>query len=286
MLSVTNRFWIVGMAVLLGAAFTFGAEPEQEPPAELSEGLWFPVGEELVYQLKWGMVPIGRSTVRSDWVSKDGQWLIRIRYRTFTNRVFDKIYPMDDAAQSLIDPATFLPVEFRFMRKRRRKTCDDVVTFDYAAGEATTRQACSGMTKTFRIGPEMRDVMTFLYFMRRDNIPTERKKHKVVANDGVIDLDLGASGQREVRVDGIGKVNCTTVVPIADWGGVLVEDGELTSLVSRDSRRIAVQMIIKAPVANVRATLCAVAGPGEDAWVTKMRRPKGDECGCATEDAE
>ena len=58
------------------------------------------MGETLDYRIYWGVIPVGSSRVTTEWIEEDGRTLIAIRFRTKSNDVLSKIYPVDDFAGS------------------------------------------------------------------------------------------------------------------------------------------------------------------------------------------
>jgi hypothetical protein len=272
----TLLFGVLGGRLPAGATNTSHAVTAEALPA-----LWFPVGEELVYRIKWGVFAVGSSRISTEWIVYDGKPVLAIHYRTRTNRLFSKIYPMDDLGETLVDPETFLPLRFAFRRKRRRTACDDVVTFDYERGSARIESACKGWVKDAPITREIRDVMSFMYWLRRTPLqPGADESYHIMGNDGVADLRIRVGKETEVLdLPVFGKTECLVLRPELDLADLLVEAGRLTMWVANDSRRMAPLLLVRAPVANVRATLCRVNGPFQDKWTEISRRQDGDtEC--------
>jgi len=67
-------------------------------------------GENLIYRVHWGMIPVGETKITSEWVEEDGRKLINIRLRTRTNKWMDKIHKIDDDVIATVEPGTLLPV--------------------------------------------------------------------------------------------------------------------------------------------------------------------------------
>jgi len=242
------------------------ASAGEEGPAHDIPALWFPVGEALKFDLRWGYIPIGETSVQTDWVSTGRGRRIRILYRTKTNRLFDHLYPMNDRAEVLIDPAGFRSDRFSFSRTRRKTTCDDLVVFDYSNNVARCVSRCTGKTSEWEIDAETRDIMSFLYMRRNGEFAPGVATNRVITNTGHLDLRIGVEGKEDVRLAGFGDVLCWKVVPEADWDGLLIEGGRVSGWVSDDRRKVVVRIRVKAAVADVSATLSEVIGPGDDRW--------------------
>jgi hypothetical protein len=262
-----TRAYLLVFALLLGAAR--GRAASALPRSDVG----FPVGEELVFKIKWGVIPIGWSRVKSEWVEQDGVLRLRLRHRVRTNSVFEKLYPMNDLAESIVDPATFLPRTFVFSSRRRRVRCDSLVTFHHAAGLATIASRCDGTETLVEIEPDTRDILTFMFDRRRRPLqPGSREAHRVMGHEGMLDLVLELRGRETIRLPHHGPVLGLVVEPEMNYDELLIKDGKVRLWVSEDARRLATRLDIRAPLASVHAILCGVSGPGADRWT---QRPAG-----------
>ena len=107
-----------------------------EPPKDKIPELWFPVGEKLIFGIRWGLVPVGQAVAWTEWVEENGRWLIAIRLRTKTNKVLSAMYPVDDFVESIVDPVTFLPLRFVKKINEGGTHVDQLTQFDHAARKA------------------------------------------------------------------------------------------------------------------------------------------------------
>ncbi len=238
------------------------------------------MGEELVYRVKWGIIPVATSHIKSEWIENDGKRLLVIRYRTRTNAFFSRIYPMNDFAESVIDPESFLPRTFTFVRASRSNARSDTVTFDYEKRTALLVHHCEGKRETIPIRPDTRDIITFMFWMRKIGIPPGHDKtYKVMTNEGIVPVHVRSDAKtKKIKVGDFGKVECLRVEPSADFKDMLVEEGEVSMWIAQDTRRIAPLLSIKAPLASVRTTLCRILGPGNDRWTRASRENDEDDC--------
>jgi hypothetical protein len=241
--------------------------------------LWFPVGEELAYRVKWGIIPVGQTSITSEWIECDDGPLISIRYRTRTNALFDHIYPMNDYAVSVIDPVTFLPKSFTFVRVKRRGARSDTVTFNHENKTARLVRHRQGKRETIPIQPDTRDIISFMYWLRKKGVPTGLDKtYHVMTNEGMVPIHIRSDAKtKRIKIPDFGKVECLHVAPAADFKDMLVEEGRISMWIARDPRRIAPLLTIKAPLAKVRTTLTSVLGPGDDQWTRTSRENDNDK---------
>ncbi len=246
---------------------------------DAEQDLWFPVGEELVYRLYWGFFPVGKTRVTSEWVEEEGRRLIAIRYRTRTNRFVEKLYPVNDYIEALIDPVSFRPVRFAKKLRRRKLLCDEETTFDYEKLIATWTSKCSGEERLIHITPEVRELVSFMYFMRKQAFePGEIQTHRILADGKLWDAKVIVHEKEDVKTPVYGRVPCVKLEPKADFHGVFDLKGTIFLWVSEDNRRVCTRMTGDVPVGTVKAVLCEVHGPGDDNWVRISRGLKKHPC--------
>jgi hypothetical protein len=236
-------------------------------------GLWFPVGETLDYRIYWGVIPVGSSHVTTEWIQEDGRTLIAIRFRTRSNNVLSKMYPVDDTLEAIIDPETFLPTRFTKKLNEGRYRADETTCFDHKNLKATWTSRLNHKVEEYQIDPDTRDIVTFMYYMRRKQFePDTVTKYRVMADDKIYDLIVKAQGMELVSLDHYGKLSCLRFEPEAKFGGLFVRKGRMWMWVSQDSRRIATKISARVPVGSITLWLDQVGGSGEDFWVMKGKK--------------
>ncbi len=230
--------------------------------------LWFPVGETLVYRVYWGVVYVGYTEITTEWVEVDGRRLLLIRYRSLSNSVLAKLYPVDDIIESLIDPATFLPVSFMKDMKEGRHRSHEVTTFDYRTLTARWESKIKQKIKTFALERDTRDLVSFIYHFRtRTFQPGQQAQYRVMADEKIYDLFVKATAFEPVKLRRYGKVDSMRLDPEAAFNGLFVRKGRMIVWVSRDPRCLCTKIEAVLPFANARVLLDEVRGPGDDFWV-------------------
>ena len=81
--------------------------PWDDPPPEL----WFPVGEEIDYEVFWGVFMVAEATAKAEWIERDGRRLLSLNMRAKTNGLVEKIYPVKEFLETIIEPISF-PVSY------------------------------------------------------------------------------------------------------------------------------------------------------------------------------
>ena len=252
------------------------AKPVPAPPD--APALWFPVGEVLTYSISWGHLPVGEARAWTEWVQHDGRVRLAIRMRMRTNQVLSTIYPVDDFMESIVDPATFLPLQFVKKINEGRSRHDQLTTFDRARGAAHWVSNLDGREHTCAIAPDTRCIVSLAYWLRKEKFRLhETREFQVMADEKVYALQADMLGIENISVSGHGRVPSLKIEPRASFGGIFTHKGKLWMWASEDPRRIATMIAIEVPVARVRLSLDEVSGPGDDFWVKKGRAGRAPE---------
>lgn len=275
-----NR-WVpafAGLAITLVVMSSIPVVIAETDPSAPDIPLWFPVGEEMLYDIYWGKLHVGESRVWVEWEEEDGRKLLAIRMRTRSNRVLSTLYPVDDYVESLVDPEPFLPVRFTKQISEGRYRAHEITEFDYAAGLAHWRSVRNGKTQSFPISEDIRDIPTLMYFLRRENFsPGDRREFDVMADEKVYRLTAKALKVEAVRLRNYGRVPSIKIEPIASFGGIFVRKGRMWLWVSTRGRRLATRISVEVPVARVHLYLREVRGPGASEWRREQATATGTE---------
>ncbi len=254
---------LLAAAGLLAASAGPGPDPAGRP-------LWFHVGEEFRYRIYWGVIPVGELTMGSSWQERDGKRRIVLAFRARTNYVVAKLFPVDDYAETVVDPETFLPVTYVKRLSEGRYRADELTTFDHAGGTAVWQSLLKNKRRVVPIDPDTRDLLTFVYVMRRGELrPGTSEVQRVLYDDKIYDLRLRVDGREKFRVSEYGWQSSLKLEPIAAFGGVHAREGRMWVWVSDDERRLCTRVTVKVPVATVSFLLADVRGPGGDFWVRR-----------------
>lgn len=241
--------------------------------AEASEDLWFPVGEKMEYKLYWGIIPVGRAEFQTFWDKFEGRDAVVLRATARTTAIVAALYPVEDVIESVVDPKTFLPLKYTQKLREGRHERDDEVLFDHAKGVATWRKiGKSDETKTITIDKDTRDVLTLTYMMRGGEFAVDEKRlFKVLVDDKLYSLFIQGIKREKLKVGDYGKMDTLELEPHAKFGGIFVRKGKVRLWFSLDDRKVCVRMTGKVPLADVKAILTKVSGPGDDFWVSDQK---------------
>lgn len=272
---------LIVFGVAVNCCFTATAkEADAEPRRGYDFG--FPVGEGLLYRAYWGVIPVASSVITNEWVEFNGKTCLAIRVRTQSNEFLSKIYPVDDFLESIVDPDTFLPLQFTKILREGRYHTHEVTTFDHKAGKAVWHRLKDGKRHELAIMPDTRDVLTFMYSMRPKDAfdPGTETTFQVMADEKIYELTVRADRIERFRVSRYGWLESVKVQPIAEFGGLFVRHkGNAWMWISQDPRRLVTKIAVRVPVASVNIVLADVTGPGDDFWVkpSSVVESKADE---------
>lgn len=233
----------------------------------------FPVGEKLVYSISWNGIPVAWSEIKTEADQFEGRDVVAIRMRTRTYSFFNWFFKADDKHESIVDPATMLPLQFTKNLREGSYRCHEITRFDHAAGVAHYEHQTNGSKKTYPINSDTRDILSFMYSMRSvDFEPNSTNEFRVMADEKVYDLTVRTLDVEPIDLSHYDRdVDSLAMIPEASFDGLFVRKGEGTLWVSRDPRRVLTFAKMKVPFGNVRITLQEVQGPGEDFWITELK---------------
>lgn len=242
--------------------------PAQADEAGAGPDLHFVVGEQLTYDLYWGVFHVGSSVVTTEWTEEEGRKLLYVGARTRSNKVIATLYPVDDVVEALIEPVAFRPVRFTRNLREGRTRRHDAITFDFDTLTARYESFLSSKVKELQIRDDSRDLLTFMYFMRRHGFQVgSTNAFKVMADEKLYDLTVAGLKLEDVKLDAYGPVPSIKLEPKAMFEGLFVRKGRMFTWVSTDERRLLTKAWVDTPFANVKILLRDVKGPGSDSWV-------------------
>ncbi len=249
-------------------ALIWGGSAWSQTDTNYLAGFNWPIGEKVTYRLYWGYIPVGTATSWTEWTEYEGKQLLAIRLRTLSNKVVEKIYPVNDTIESLVDPVTFLPVRFSKDMSEGTHKYKEFTLFDRTNKVAHWESELTGKKKQYAIEPETRDIPSLMYYLRTQSFNVGTDQHfRVQADEKVYDLWLHIQKKEKIDTLNFDNVRCIKIEPEAAFNGLFVRKGKLWIWVSDDPRCLAARIEASIPVANIKAILFKVEGPGTDFWV-------------------
>jgi hypothetical protein len=262
--------WAVRAALLLLVQAAGAGSPEPERP-----DLWFPVGERLLYDMDWGVIPVGSTVVESEWAADGTSTVLHIRYTTRTNPFCDRIYRVDDLIEAWIDPATFLPIRFRKKLEEGSFRCDETTTFHRDRGTVLWASLTENRVLEYNAPPDLHDIVSLMYLLREHPfVPGATNTFAVAGDQGPTEIQVETV--RAVRVDtpGYGKRPAVQLRPRVSGDSLFQRKVPDQVWISTDQRRLLLQMTVDVPLGHITMGLRTVEGPGAAEWVREHEDAK------------
>ncbi len=237
--------------------------PWDDPPPKL----WFPVGEEIDYEVFWGIFMVGEATAKAEWVNRDGRRLLSLNARAKTNGLVEKLYPVTEFLETILDPVTFLPLSFEKDSHEGRHHHHELTTFDHAARKGVWKSLLKDKREEFAIDEDTRDLMGLMYWIRKDPIQAgETRSYRVMTDEKLYELVVESGKKEKVELENYGKVPCIKMEPKGKFNGMFVRKGRMFLWLSDDARYTICRATASVPVASIKIMLKTVRGPGDDFW--------------------
>ena len=237
--------------------------PSDDPPPEL----WFPVGEEIDYEVFWGIFMVGEATAKAEWIERDGRRLLSLSMKAESNGIVEKLYPVRETLQTILDPVTFLPLSFEKNSHEGKRHSHELTTFDHAAKKGHWKSLLKDKQKEFAIEADTRDLMGLMYWIRKEPIREKETRHYwVMTDEKMYELIVEAGQKEELKLDHYGKVPTIKMEPKGKFNGMFVRKGRMFLWISDDARYTICRATASVPVASIKIILKKVRGPGDDFW--------------------
>jgi len=238
--------------------------PWDDPVPEL----WFPVGEEIDYEIFWGIFMVGEAATKAEWVERDGRRFVSLRMDAKSNGLVEKLYPVKEFMETILDPVTFLPLSFEKDSHEGDRHYHEITTFDHQALKGLWRSLTKDQEKEFDIEADTRDLMGLMYWIRKDPIRAgETRSYQVMTDEKMYELIITSGRKDPVRLKEYGKIGCIKMEPKGKFNGMFVRKGRMWLWLSDDERYTICRAVASVPVASIKIMLKEVRGPGDDFWV-------------------
>ena len=244
---------MVFAALLMGPMAASGAELDREQatvPLTMAAPLSKPqVGERLSFQGHWMGIPVGGGWIEVKLLTEfEGRPAYLIEAEGKSNRVLSTFYPIEDHLRSYLDAETLQPLQFEKTQREGNYRADEVIQFDYAAGEAHYRSLLNRSTKTIPIPPGVHDLISAFYWMRtHDSDPSKPVELDLYSDEKIYRAEIRPVKTLMLELLRRGTFPCLMVEPAGSFKGVFVRRGRMWVYVTVDERRLPVLVKISTP---------------------------------------
>lgn len=239
-----------------------------EACAQAAPELWFPVGEKITYDMKWGFLHVGTTTVSAEWETAGDATNLLIRFTTRTTRLLDKVYRVDDVVEALIDPATFLPSRFYKRLEEGSYRAEELTTFDRSNGIVRWTSLTEDRSLDYEAAPDTRDIISLMYLLRKAEFtPGETNVYVVAGDEGPAEVTVMPLQRTVLKLENHGRVDALRFKTKVSHDPLFQRKFPDEAWVSTDERRVLLRMTVDVPVGHISLQLSKVEGPGSDHWI-------------------
>lgn len=244
------------------AGSSAGHVGESKPP-----DLWFPVGERLLYGIRWAFFRVGTAEIVSEWIEEHGRELLAINIDIKATPFFYRIYRVEGRIESVIDPVPFTPLRFTQRTRAGRHRAHEKLSFDHEAGTALWTDVRTGEKEETAIEPDTRCPASLMYYLRSKEFDADTVYNlKVMADEKVRDVELRAGDYETISLRRFGDLRSLSMETEVSFRGLPARVDNLQVWVSDDERVLCAKASARTMLGTVAMVLEDVKGPGADAW--------------------
>ncbi len=204
------------------------------------------VGERLAFQGRWLGIPVGSGTLEvKEIVEIEGRKAYHIHGEGRTNDVLATFYPIEDTVESYLDVETLKPVRFEKRQREGRYRSDEVVIFDHDKRLAYYESRLNGSKKEIPIENGVQDLISTLYWLRRQKIePETTQTVDIYTDEKIFRTEIRIGRLQELEILDRGTFQALVIEPKATFKGMLVKRGRIWAYMTGDPGHL--PLLIKA----------------------------------------
>ena len=246
-----SAWWLSVVVLLTGPAAVQGSEESAEPAPTSAITIAAPighpvVGERLSFHGHWFGIPVGLGWIEVKGLEDlDGRKVYHIEAQGQTNDVLSTLYPIHDVVHSFIDAETLQPLRFEKHQREGHYRSDEVVTFNPSTRRAAYRSLLNQSTKDVDLPDQFQDLISALYWFRRQPItPESTMQVNLYTDEKIYETTLLIKPPMTLELLKRGTFPCLVVEPKASFKGLLVKRGRIWAYLTTDARRL--PLLVKA----------------------------------------
>jgi hypothetical protein len=204
----------------------------------------FGQGEVLDYDLKFGVVKIGRARMETSLQTMvEGKPVLEIFSRGKSVKWVDSIYMVRDEIRSLVELETMHSLSFSKHLNEGKYKKELEVEFDHQQGKASYQDG-----ELVELVPGSHDILSALYYIRWFSLEVGMTL-KIPVHDGKKNYALEVEVLRREKVKiPLGEFDCLVLEPRLKSQGLFKSEGRMWVYISDDKRHLPVLLKAKAPV--------------------------------------
>jgi len=269
---MTKQLLLMGGFILAVGGPLGAADGREHPPVTPSDNLppaagfaWrqetnkaFAVGEKIVYDVRYGVVPSGRAVqevIKLEDVG--GRRAYHILSDAKSNKTVDVFHKIRERHETWMDAESLCALKFVDTVREGRYRRHSVTVFDPPAGRFTHayKSSKSEGRETHDMPPFVQDMLSVVYFLRtRDLKPGDELVVPTFSSGEVWNVKVRAQGIEKVDV-GAGKFECVHLVPVLEKDKKDRPKGQLEVWLTTDERKIPVKLSTDLGVGSFEARM-------------------------------
>ncbi len=216
-----------------------------------------PVGERLSFHGRWFGIPVGKGWIEvKERIVLNGRAAYHIQAEGDSTELLSTFYPIHDVIHSYLDVDSLQPLQFEKYQREGHYRAEEIVTFDYGRLTASYRSLLNGTTKDVPIPPDVQDIVSAFYWLRRQPVvPGQPLVLNIYSDEKVYRTEVLPLKTLMLELLRRGTFPCLLVEPKASFKGLLVRRGRMWVYVSLDARRVPLFVRVTTPWGPMMAVL-------------------------------
>ena len=186
----------------------------------------FNVGEILTYQIRYGIVVGGTTTLSLTEEMYKRKMVFHALAVGQTTGLANAIYGVKDIYESWFDKKTNLPYKQVRSIKEGSYTQYDEVTYNRAKNTVV-----SNLTGEHKVPEKILDLASTLYYIRRVDLSKVKRGNVIVMNmyfsDAIFPFQLKYRGKETIKTE-FGRIRCHKISPVVEPGRIFKSKDDLT----------------------------------------------------------
>lgn len=211
------------------------------------------IPERLEYDISYGFFEVGTSSMET-LNNIDGT--VSIITRAHSNDWMDKLYPVDDYAEAVLEDFDSLrPIKYTLKTREGKGRKHREVFFDHQQNKATYNDYLKDITHDYDIPDEVFDPLAAFYYTRRvPLVPGQSASVPMFDSRKAWDLEVKVIKRDKIKVPA-GTFDTVLISPVMQSEGIFSRTGDMYIWVTDDERRIPVLIKSKVLVGSIKVKL-------------------------------
>ena len=216
-------------------------------------------GEKLVYDVSWIGISVGKIILENRGLEEvEGEEAYHLTFVTLSNKFLSNFFKIEDTVHTWVSREGGYPLRFEKQVKEGHYSKHQVVKYDHDNLLAFyQRKDKNGEIKSMSIPPQVQDVFSTLYWVRRQDLTLGEELVLDVNADKknwVVKIEVVDRGVLETEA--MGRSRAFVLEPSATHEGKALEKGKMRVWMTAGRRRIPLAFKVKTPIfGSARAIL-------------------------------